>query len=343
MAEKVPDKKAKVPSCWIITEGIAGTENQCLGIAQAMGLHPQIKRVGLRFPWSLLSPWFRFGGASGIFVKSGSPIAPPWPDLLISSGRKSVEAALYIRAKSNGATFVVQIQDPKIAPEYFDLVVAPAHDGLHGKNVLVTTGALHRITPSFLANAREEFASSLSALPQPRLAVLIGGNSRTHKMTQNVAHRIAGQLKDLSSGGASLMVTLSRRTPQDMARIITSGLAASPNVFLWDGNATGNNPYAGILAWADALLVTNDSVSMASEAISTGKPVYTLDLDGGSTRFDRFHDLLKSKGHTRSFNGKIENWVPAPPPRDTDMVATEIFKRMAEKSLKEKGYGIYPA
>lgn len=338
MAQKAPDKKAKAPSCWIITEGIAGTENQCLGVTDAMGLSPEVRRVALRFPWSLVSPWCRFGGLSGVSIKSGGAIAPPWPDLLIASGRKSVAVALHIREKSEGKTFTVQIQDPKIAPENFDLVVVPAHDSLRGQNVLVTTGALHRVTPALLADAREKFAGALSALAPPHLAVLIGGNSRTHKMTPAAVTRILGHLKTLSAGGASLMITLSRRTPPDLARTLKDGIAPLPQVFLWDGSQPGENPYFGFLAWADAILVTNDSVSMASEAISTGKPVYTLALDGGSPRFDRFHDLLQTKKHTRPFEGKIENWAVASPPRDTDHVAEEVFKRMATKSLTTKGF-----
>lgn len=335
MVQKPPEKKANSMICWIVTEGIAGTENQCLGLAEALQVTPCVKRIALRFPWSFASPILRFGHAHAFISKSGGALVPPWPDLLIASGRKSIAASLYIREQSKEKTFTVQIQDPRIDPDFFDLVVVPNHDTLRGENVLVTTGALHRVTPHMLDEAKQRFSSVLNALPAPRVAVLIGGNSKTHRMTPAVMRWIAEQLADISQQGASLMITVSRRTGSECEKILRHSLAKLANIHFWDGQ--GENPYFAYLACADFILVTNDSVSMASEAISTGKPVYTLELDGGSERFDRFHNLLREKKYTRPFEGKLETWNYTPP-GDTEKTAEEIFKRMARKSLSAKGY-----
>ena len=112
-------------------------------------------------------------------------------------------------------------------------------------------------------------------------------------------------------------MTASRRTGEANAAILKAALAGLP-AQLWDG--TGANPYLGYLALADAIVVTSDSVSMASEAVSTGKPVYVFDLDGGSARFERFHAHLRALGMTRPFDGTLDTWRYTPPD-DTARVA----------------------
>ena len=323
-AKKQPEPQAAPkPVCWVVSEGIAGTENQCLGVAAALGLEPVVKRVKLKFPWSLVSPYVRFGHGYA-FTRDSSPLEAPWPDIVIASGRKSIAASLYIKEASGGQTFTVQLQDPKIPANFFDMVAVPFHDKLRGDNVLVTDAALHRVTPEILETAKEKFSPALSQLPSPRVAVLIGGTSRTHKMNPGVMTRIVSQIKTLSQKGASLMVTVSRRTDEHCIGLLKYALARLPNTHFWNG--MGENPYFGYLAWADYILVTEDSVSMTSEAVSTGKPVYTLALDGGSERFTSFHRHMQELGFSRPFMGTLENWTYTPP-SDTVKVADEIRKR----------------
>ena len=148
-----------IKSCWVLTEGIAGTENQCLGLAEALGVTPVIKRVKLRFPWKQLSPWLDWGHKYAL-AKDSDPIAPPWPDLLISSGRKSVGIARYVRKASGGKTFVVQIQDPRVGPKPFDLVVLPQHDLTRGENVMVTRAALLAVRATLPDGPEVRFGSN---------------------------------------------------------------------------------------------------------------------------------------------------------------------------------------
>jgi len=313
----------RAPVCWVVTEGIAGTENQCIGVAEALGIAPVVKRVKLRFPWKQLSPWLRLGHDKALTPDS-DPIAPPWPDLALVSGRKAVGVGLDIKRRSGGKTLLVQIQDPKLPARLFDLVVAPQHDDMHGDNVLVTTAGLHRVTPAKLAAARAEWAGKLAALPAPRVAVMIGGNSRAHRMTAAAAEKLAAGLQKLAAEGAGLMITASRRTGEANAALLRAKITGK-NVFFWDGQ--GENPYFAFLALADYIIVTEDSVSMASEAISTGKPVYIAALEGGARRLDHFHRLLRQQGYTRPFTGTLETWS-YDPPRDTEKVAAWIAQKM---------------
>lgn len=309
-------------TCWIVTEGLLGTENQCRGLAEALGLNPVIKRVTLRAPWRQLSPWLRFGHGCALAAGSDS-IDPPYPDLLIASGRKAIGVALHIKKKSGGKTFLVQVQDPRIDPKNFDLVVVPQHDPARGANVIVTKGAMHRVTADKITAEMAKFPQ-LAQLPGPRVAVLIGGNSQAHRMTADVTARLIADLKKLD---ASLMVTASRRTGEDNAKALRAALQG-PRTFFWDG--TGENPYFALLGYADVIIVTEDSVSMTSEALSTGKPVYTAALEGGGKRLDLFHKLLQEQGYTRAFGGSLETWS-YDPPHDTLKVAREIRQRLHMK------------
>ncbi len=122
---------------WVITEGMIGTENQCLGVCDSLNVKPKIFRVSLKQPWSTLTPWLGFENAE-IFTPL---LHAPWPDILITAGRKAIAASRYIKKISNGKTFTVHLQHPKINPNHFDLVAAPFHDSLYGENVIVTNGA----------------------------------------------------------------------------------------------------------------------------------------------------------------------------------------------------------
>lgn len=303
------------PVFWVVTEGIAGTENQCLGIAEALSLQPEIKRIKLRQPWKNLSPYLRFEQA-GTF---DPPLTPPWPDLLLTGGRKAIAAARYIRKASGGNTFTVFIQDPKFRLSDFDLVIVPEHDSARGKNVFVTAASPNRVTSEKLAETKARFPQ-FESLKSPRVAVLIGGDSRVHTLTPEVMKVFAEQLKSMDAG---LMVTASRRTGKENKAILNTALP--PGAFFWDG--TGENPYFALLAWADYIIVTADSVSMLSEAATTGKPVYMVPLEGGSPRLDKLHKNLKNRGIIRIFEGKLEKWNYIPL-RDAEMAAGEIRRRM---------------
>lgn len=305
-----------LPSCWIVVEeGLIGTENQCLGVAQALGVIPEIRRIRLREPWRSFSPWL--GGAQSWSFRP--PLCPPWPDILIASGRKSIAASLYVKKKAGGKVFTVQIQDPRIDPKRFDLVAVPAHDPTRGDNVVVTTAAPNLITEQRLEEACHRF-SFLMGLPRPRVAVLIGGSTKVFSLTAGVARGLAEKLGAIKGG---LMITASRRTGAENTLYLRKALEGKKTYF-WDGK--GENPYMGFLAWADAIVVTSDSVSMLSEACTTGKPVYMIALEGQSQRLGSFHKSIIDKGMVRLFEGKIEEWAYAPLD-DAGLVAREIRTR----------------
>lgn len=312
--------------CWVVTDGKIGMESQCIGVAEAMGLAPEVKRLVTRAPWRWLPPAFWLTGL-GAVSPAGDQLTPPWPDLVVATGRQSVAPALAVKRASAGRTFLVQIQRPGVATTRFDVVVTPAHDRLAGPNVIETLGSMHRISPSRLAAAAAEFGPGVAHLPRPLVAVLLGGPNKVYRWTNQVLARLGDDLARLCrEQGCSLAVSASRRTGAEAFGKLRRRLDGLPAVFWSEGD--GPNPYFGWLALADAIVATADSVNMVSEACSTGKPVFVAGLAGGSDKFRRFHARLEAAGMTRPFAGRLETWTYAPLD-ETSRVAREIAGRLA--------------
>lgn len=313
---------------WVLTEGMAGMVTQAVGLAEAVGWPFEEKTVQLRPPWRWLPPRFWPSGIMGLDANS-DPLAPPWPDLVISCGRKSIGPALAVKRHSGGHSFCVHIQNPHLRLTAFDLIVAGTHDGLKGDNVIVTKGAIHRVTRARLRAAADQYAAALTGLARPLTTVLIGGPNKVYRMTPDIVADLAAKLADFAAAtGGTLLVTPSRRTGAENTAALQAGLRGS-RAEIWDG--TDDNPYFGYLAHADQIVATCDSVSMVSEACATGKPVYIFDLPGGSTKFARFHKTLRDEGITRRFDGQPQDWHYAPFD-DTAGVAAEIRQRMGHAS-----------
>jgi uncharacterized protein len=300
------------PAVWVLHDGKAGMASQALGLAEATGFPFIEKRLAIRFPWALLPPvlWvspFRAMRATG------APLVPPWPDLVIACGRNAAMPALAIKRASRGLALAAQIQNPGIGYGAFDLFVVPEHDRLRGPRVIVTQGAVHRVTPARLAAERQRFPA-LATMPRPVLSVLIGGTNKAYRLTLRRIDGIATALGAvLRASGGSALITPSRRTGAAGLAVLRDRLKSFP-ASIWDGS--GENPYFAFLGLADAFLVTADSVSMISEAAATGKPVHILELEGGNAKFTRFHAVMQAAGITRPFAGHIASWS-YPVPDDT--------------------------
>jgi mitochondrial fission protein ELM1 len=317
---------------WIVTDGRAGIEAQALGLAEAIARRAPIslttKRVRLRTPWRWL-PAGMVPAPRQAMALDSDPIEPPWPDIFIGCGRASIPFALGVRDWSNGRTFVVQLQDPRMNPREFDVVIPPMHDGLEGQNVLPIVGACNRITQERMERAVSEYKSvNLEELPSPRFAILIGGKSKRQDISAARARAISDSLAAVQrETGGSLMATLSRRTSHAARLQFRTWLAPHCAVFYED---EGANPYPAMLGVADHIFVTADSVNMATEASATGKPVHILAVDGQLGKLARFHQSLARRGCARPFNGKLETWS-YPPLLETDRAAAAVLTAWAAR------------
>jgi uncharacterized protein len=322
-----------LPLSWALHDGKAGMASQALGLAEATGFPYIEKRLAIRFPWASLPPalWLLPFHANGA---TGASLMPPWPDLVIACGRNAAPPALAIKRASGGLTVAAQIQDPGVGHGEFDLLVVPKHDRLRGPQVMVTRGAVHRVTQARLAAEQRRFPA-LAAMPRPILSVLIGGSNKAYRLTLRRLDEIAealGAILRVSRGSA--LLTTSRRTGEAGLGLLRDRLSGFSTA-IWDGS--GDNPYFAYLALADAFLVTADSVSMISEAAATGKPVHILDLDGGNAKFASFHAAMQAAGITRPFAGRIESWC-YPVPDDTARTGTAL-RALVLRRLEERKRG----
>ena len=314
---------------WIISDGKTGNDVQTRGVFDALGLTYEIKHVDPQGIWGALSPWGPVSPAER-FGAPQSRFRPPWPDFAISIGRLTTPYIRRLKREAGLATYTIILQNPKVAPRTADLFWVPEHDARRGPNVITTLTAPHSFTARRLSQLRATVPAQIAALPQPRVAVSLGGPNGDFRYTATALAQLAGALQSLGRLGAGLMVTPSRRTPAAITELVRAATNGIARVF-WDGE--GENPYPQFLAHADAFIAPADSVNMTGEPCATGKPVYVFEPEGGSAKFTRFHETLRRHGATRplpaSFE-RLESWSYAPL-NSSETIAEEVARRWTKR------------
>lgn len=286
---------------WVLADDRAGNRAQCLGVADRLGMEYETKEIRYT-PLGVLPNVLRGASLRGITAASKASLKKqPWPDVVIAAGRRSAPIARWIKRKSP-STKLVQLMWPDAGVKAFDCIVLPAHDRDHKDTpqILRVLGAPHRITTEVLAAAADKWRDKLNHLPPAgRIAVLIGGSTRSGKFQKADFHRLASLTKTLAVGvHGTLLIASSRRTGDIGEQILLGHLDVIPNhSHLWSHPKGEENPYLGYLALADAIVVTADSIAMCSEACSTHKPVYIFQPEGLSAKHKRFADTLIATGY----------------------------------------------
>ena len=305
-----------MPSSIVLSEPYAGLQAQALGLAEAAGLAPELVSLRPRAPWRWLPAHIWPAPLRAVRLPD------PGDAIVISAGGTAAVIGATLRRSARPA---VQVQHPRIDPARFDLIVVNRHDGLVGPNVVVTRTALHRATPARLADAAAAWAPRLAHLPRPLVAVLVGGSNGRFRLDADVAAALGASLAAMMRADrVGLALTPSRRTSAD-ARAALHRAVTPLGGWVWDMD--GENPYFGLLALADAIVVTEDSVSMVSEAVATSAPVLLAGLPGRSRRIRRFNRYLQEDGRLRPFAGRLALW-PVAPIDDTQAAADEMRRRL---------------
>ena len=299
-------------SCILFDEGKTGTLNQCIGLAKALSLTPEILSLSLTPKWisylpRRLWPYKNFT----IIPFSDSSSALCLSDfkncsLIIAAGRKSTYAATKIKALSLHSVKIVSLMNPKLPLEKFDLVIAPLHDQLKpASNLLTTLGALSPKIFSEFLQEKLRFAKKFSKFSAPFITVCLGGPTKHLKMPPIFFEKLLSDLRHIKHTlGGTFLISPSRRTPNEIIKKLHN---AFPDDWIWD--ETDPNPHYAFLGAADFILVTQDSISMLSEAALTKAPLYIYPLKGNAKKRSIFYQALYEKNIAKPFEGKLSIWT----------------------------------
>lgn len=277
-----PSDTVTEPTVWVLADDRAGNVSQALGVAEALAWPFEKKDIAYT-GWARLPNWLRGASLRGLTPESCETLSHgPWPDVVIAAGRRTAPVARWIKRQSGGKTFLCQVMWPgSWRADDFDLIAVPTHDSLSGmhKNVIRITGAPHRVTEAKLAIEATRWAPRLDGLPKPLVALVVGGTTKNRTFTPEMARSLALHASTITKEmNGTLVVTTSRRTGEEASKALLEALPQAGHVFCWSPEAAASdNPYFGYLALADAIIVTGDSVSMASEACASPAPVYVFD------------------------------------------------------------------
>ncbi len=302
------EKQINSPEVWALLDGTSGHDAQVLGVVEALGV--QFSKKKIVYNDKAGTPNFlKLDGLATIDRRSSDLIGEPWPDVIVSCGRKAASVARSIKKrarKSGKKSFATHILWPGTPEGSFDIIATPAHDALvwpysSSKKIYRFVGAPNRITKEFLLNEYRIWARTIGELPNPRIAVLIGGDSRKTAFTNMHAKMLCEQVVGLSATlKAAVLVTTSRRTAPDVASYMEDELKRRIGRYLHfhDFHKNKANPFYAFLQLADMVIVTGDSISMCSESCSTGKPVYVFAPEGNSSeKHQAYHQALYEAGY----------------------------------------------
>ncbi len=285
----------EIKNSWILSSGLIGCENQCLGVIERLGIETEIKKIKPSMAVSVFAP---YGTA---FLNP--QVREPWPDLVIAAGRKTIPYLRYIRRASKKECKTIYLQDPRIDSKEFDIVWAPEHDSIKGNNVIKTITSPNRVTNELLNYHHDKWLDRLSKFKGPFIGFLIGGKSKAYNFNDDECEKIIQALNFVIINGYTPLITLSRRSPKVLSDRIKNLLIDEESLF-YDGQ--GDNPYFAILKASEIIITTPDSANMISEAINVPKPVYYIDIKSNSKRFNKFINTLVNSGHIRPFENNID-------------------------------------
>ncbi|MEQ8516409.1 MAG: ELM1/GtrOC1 family putative glycosyltransferase [Chromatocurvus sp.] len=289
-----------MPAIWLIDAYRAGERRQVHSLAAAvsatLGWPCETLRLGYRQGvfWPHL---LRRATLAGVRRADRKQLSAPWPDLVITAGVRNEPVGRWLRRASGGRTRYVHVGRPWGHLDDFDLLVTtPQYRVAAHRNVLHNDLTLHDLTAPGLARSAAAWEARFADLPRPWIGVLVGGDSGPYTLGLRAADRLLDQAIGAAqrSGGSLLIATSARTAPavnQRLRRRLAPAVAPCPNYLQCWGDGGGNrggsreasrddNAYPGILALADAFVVTADSIAMLSEACATGRPVYMFDCGG---------------------------------------------------------------
>ena len=319
----------EIAPVWVLDDPRVAASTQAISIAERLGVpHLRVPLVWNRGAHLFAMP--RRGSLRGLATHGEPPwplSAPSGPALTLSAGLRSQGVALWLRNRFGAR--IVHCAGPVVGLQsgLFDMRVVPRHDRMWLRpNMVPVLGVPHPLSPLVLSQARLSWAARLSHMPRPLVTLLVGGGGYGGEMAPAAAHALARTVTRLAmAAGGSVLATTTRRTGMEATEALGAGLAPGMHL-LYRWGEPGDNPYAGFLGLADAVVVTGDSVSMISQACAADAPVL-IASQGDSGRLRQLHADLYRAGQARPLGNSLLPW-PRIPLDEAGRVATEIRARM---------------
>lgn len=298
---------------WAINDDITGHNAQVLGVCEAMQ-RPFIKKkiIFNEFSHDLLK--FTINPLSCIDIKSSDTLLNKAPDVIVSCGRRTSAVSLALKKfykKQGKQVFTVNIMWSGLSCLKHDMVALPQHDEvklrfLFPNKFINIIGAPNRINNQLLEREYLIWHSTLGLFKKPTIGILIGGSTKDGGFQLSHAKKLIKIISELSSEkNVSILVSTSRRADVKLCEYLENSLKEkiAKNIYFHDYNKTKANPYYAMLECSDYLIVTGDSISMCSEACSTGKPVFIFSPKNMvSDKHKKFQDSLISESYAYECN-----------------------------------------
>ena len=286
----------------LLTEGMHGMISQVEGLAKALDIDFTHHKVELNHFWKLIPPSFS-PISQGVFKKINHNNF----DVIISCGRKSVIPSIYLKKISNKKVLNIHIQDPKVALNHFNFIVAPEHDDIKGQNVISTKGAIHYLTEDEINENKDYLNSSIKKDNRKIWTLILGGPTKYYDYsTKNMKHIFTTIYKLLKKHDFQIIIIPSMRTPINTIHYAKEFFGDNHTIIM----DVDKKAYLSALAISENIIVTCDSSSMISEAALTGKPIYIANIlpKKNDKRFQKFRNLFRELNITRILGEEIENW-----------------------------------
>ena len=306
----------------LLTEGMHGMISQVEGLAKALDLEFIHEKIELNNFWKLIPP--RFTPVKNFVFKNN--IDKDF-NVAISCGRKSVIPSIYLKQKFKNKIINIHIQDPKVALDNFDFIVAPEHDGIEGGNVLKSRGAIHYLRKSELEESKDYLKSR--AKKEKLITLIVGGPNKYYSYDQKSIEEIFTRIqRSFIENNYQLIFIPSMRTPQKIIEKAKDFFDKDQIII----DRVDKKAYLSSLQLAERIVVTCDSISMISEAAITGKPIYVAQMQviKKNYRFIKFFELFKSLNIIRDLEPieiMLDKWN-YDKLNETDKIASSIKDRL---------------
>jgi uncharacterized protein len=297
-----PSGAPRRPRVWLLLGDKVGDNVQIDALVDALGWSCERKQLRFEARYARRRPFFR-PSLSHVDRDCSDPIEPPWPDLILTIGRRPSMAALWIRKQSGDRTKVVIVGRPHRLLQQFDLVITSALFHLPDHpNVLKLRLPLMRYGETRIAAAAEAWKDRLLGLERPLTAVFVGGPEDPFRFDARIARRLLDQASNLPGGDGTLVIVTSRRTPPEVAAALSMNLPPNARLYEWTSDQR-LNPYAALLGLADRFIVSGDSISMMVEVARLRKPLAIAQLPLRAAPWIRLEQAMARRFRAADSNG----------------------------------------